>query len=231
MQPHGAQLTAELDPNSSVAVLLSGGLDSAILTATLANRHPSVQPIYIRTDVVWAPEEESACAAFLQEAASPALAPLVRLTMPLGDIYTGHWSITGQSTPDATTPDEAVFLPGRNALLLVKAVVWCQKHDVRQLAIAPLATNPFDDAQPEFFQLFAAAMASGYGRHVTLARPFAQLHKREVMGIGKGLPLELTFSCISPRAGLHCGICNKCHERKEAFRAAEMIDRTEYFTD
>jgi 7-cyano-7-deazaguanine synthase len=228
MQQQDSEPTSELDPAEGVAVLLSGGLDSAILAATLAKRHPRVQPLYIRTDVVWASEEEAACSQLVKAVTSQALSPLVRLTMPLVDIYASHWSITGQAIPDATTPDEAVFLPGRNALLLVKAIVWCQVNGVCQLALAPLATNPFDDAQPEFFQLFAAAMARGYGSQVMLARPFSHLHKREVMRLGRGLPLELTFSCISPRGGLHCGVCNKCHERKGAFREADMIDQTPY---
>jgi 7-cyano-7-deazaguanine synthase len=221
-------LNSTLNPALPVAVLFSGGLDSAILAATLAKQHPQVQPIYIRTDVVWAYEEELACNAFLDAIQSQTLRPVLRLTMPLGDLYLGHWSITGQAIPDAASPDEAVFLPGRNALLLIKAVVWCQKNAVAQLALAPLASNPFDDAQPVFFQRFEEAMAAGYGARVALTRPFAHLHKREVMRLGRELPLELTFSCISPRGGLHCGKCNKCHERKEAFRLADIPDRTQY---
>jgi 7-cyano-7-deazaguanine synthase len=219
---------SELEAAAPVAVLMSGGLDSAILAATLGKRHSRVQPIYIRTDVVWAHEEELACEAFLKELNVPAIGKLLRLTMPLSDVYQGHWSITGQATPDAATPDEAVFLPGRNALLLMKAIVWCQMADIPQIALAPLASNPFDDAQPEFFELFSKAMATGYGKRVSIARPFAHLHKREVMLLGRGLRLELTFSCIAPQAGLHCGTCNKCHERKEAFRDADMPDKTRY---
>lgn len=221
-------LNPELNPALPVGVLVSGGLDSAILAAHLARQHPQVQPIYIHTDVVWAYEEEAACSAFLAALKLPAISPLLRLTMPLGDIYSGHWSITGQATPDASTPDEAVFLPGRNALLLIKPIVWCQKNGVSQLALAPLASNPFDDAQPDFFTKLEEAMAAGYGAKVTLARPFSNLHKPDVMRLGRGLPLELTFSCISPRAGLHCGACNKCHERKVAFRDADMPDKTAY---
>jgi 7-cyano-7-deazaguanine synthase len=48
------------------------------------------------------------------------------------------------------------------------------------------------------------------------------------MELGSELPLALTFSCISPRGGLHCGACNKCAERQAAFRAAEMADETRY---
>ena len=36
-------------------------------------------------------------------------------------------------------PDEAVFLPGRNALLTIKAALWCQMHGINELAVATLA--------------------------------------------------------------------------------------------
>jgi 7-cyano-7-deazaguanine synthase len=48
------------------------------------------------------------------------------------------------------------------------------------------------------------------------------------MRLGAGLPLEHSFSCIEPMAGLHCGRCNKCGERKAAFRMADMNDPTCY---
>ena len=35
--------------------------------------------------------------------------------------------------------------------------------------------------------------------------------------LGRRYPLDLTFSCIAPRDGVHCGQCNKCAERQAAF--------------
>ena len=48
------------------------------------------------------------------------------------------------------------------------------------------------------------------------------------MRLGRDYPLGLTFSCIAPERGLHCGGCNKCAERQEAFRDAGMADPTRY---
>jgi 7-cyano-7-deazaguanine synthase len=48
------------------------------------------------------------------------------------------------------------------------------------------------------------------------------------MELGRGLPLELTFSCLRPADQLHCGACNKCAERQAAFQAAGMRDGTRY---
>ena len=79
------------------------------------------------------------------------------LDMPLADVYLNHWSVTGRDVPDAATPDEAVYLPGRNALLVIKAAVWCGLNGIDELAMAPLGSNPFADATPEFFHGFEQA--------------------------------------------------------------------------
>ena len=61
-----------------------------------------------------------------------------------------------------------------------------------------------------------------------LIRPFESLRKADVLARGRHLPLHLTFSCINPIDGRHCGGCNKCAERKKGFRDAGLIDRTVY---
>jgi 7-cyano-7-deazaguanine synthase len=121
-----------------------------------------------------------------------------------------------------------VFLPGRNALLLIKAAVWCQLHGVEELALAPLGTSPFADASDEFLDDFQAALNHGVIGKLSLLRPFGKMTKRQVMELGRQIPLALTFSCISPVDHLHCGRCNKCAERQSAFRDADMKDGTRY---
>ena len=216
------------DSPSRTGVLISGGLDSCILVGHLLTEGHFVQPFYIRTGVTWQPCELAATQRFLATIASPRLAPLVMLDLPVADIYDSHWSLTGRNVPDAKSDDEAVFLPGRNALLLVKAAVWCQLHHVEQLALAPLGTSPFGDASSEFVARFQDAMNFGAARSLKIALPFAALNKRRVMELGRNLPLEHTFSCIAPVDGLHCGLCNKCAERKQAFAIAEIADPTIY---
>jgi 7-cyano-7-deazaguanine synthase len=212
----------------SVGVLASGGLDSAILVAHLLAQGQRVEPIYIRSGLVWQTAELAALQRFLAAVATDRLGELVLLDLPLGDLYRGHWSVTGDNPPAADSPDEAVFLPGRNALLLVKAAVWCQLRGIGQLALAPLGTSPFEDASEAFFRDFQAAINRGVKQPVRLVRSFGQMTKRQVMQLGRELPLELTFSCIAPVGELHCGRCNKCAERQAAFHEAAIVDRTIY---
>lgn len=217
--------------DNTIGVLASGGLDSSILIGDLLRQRRRVQPFYVRTGLVWQSEELPALERFLGAIATNDLAELVVVDLPLGDLYDGHWSLTGHNTPAADSPDEAVFLPGRNALLLVKPAVWCQLNRIGELAWAPLGTSPFDDASEAFLHDFQAALNRGSPSPVRLLLPFGNMNKRQVMTLGHGLPLELTFSCISPINHLHCGRCNKCAERQAAFRDAALVDKTRYSTN
>jgi 7-cyano-7-deazaguanine synthase len=214
--------------NQPLAVLCSGGLDSAILLAEALHHCPAVHPLYVRFGLAWEEVEMSHLRRFLVAVAHPSLRPLVVLQQPVTDLYGKHWSLTGQNVPDAQSPDEAVFLPGRNVLLLAKTMLWCHLHDVPQLALAPLGSNPFPDATPAFFQAYSAAVNQSVGGAVRVLLPYGDLHKTDVLHRGAGLPLQHTFSCIRPIDGQHCGVCNKCAERQKGFREAGLTDPTPY---
>lgn len=219
--------------SSPIAVLTSGGLDSAILVAHLSRQSPDcmITPIYLQCGLRWEIVELDYLQHYLNEIAPkfPNLQSLVILEQPTQDLYGKHWSTSGEGVPDARTPDEAVYLPGRNLILTLKGLLWCHLHDVSQLALGVLGSNPFPDATPEFFTNFANAVGQGVdNRALQIIRPFGNMHKSEVMLLGKNLPLQWSFSCIQPIDNKHCGKCNKCAERKKAFADAGMTDPTFY---
>lgn len=211
-----------------LAVLVSGGLDSAILLGEAVRLRPAVYPLYMRCGLFWEEVEQHHLQRFLQALAGPALKPLHVLHVPTADLHGNHWSVTGQGTPDATTRDEAVFLPGRNVLLLSKAMLWCHLHGVPAVALGLLASNPFPDATPAFFAAFEAVVNQAVEGRVRVLQPYRGLHKAEVMHRARGLPLQHTFSCIRPIGGKHCGGCNKCAERRKAFVDSGLPDPTPY---
>jgi 7-cyano-7-deazaguanine synthase len=213
--------------HDTLAALVSGGLDSAILLGDTLRRQPVV-PIYVRFGLNWESVEYSHLERYLTALACPALKPLVTLDEPIADVYGSHWSVTGQGVPLIGTADEAVFLPGRNVLLLAKSMLWCHLHGVSAIALGSLQTNPFPDATPEFFCGFQEIVNRAVGGKVEVRLPFGGMKKAAVMAVGNGLPLEHTFSCVSPRNALHCGRCNKCGERRDAFADAGTADPTVY---
>jgi 7-cyano-7-deazaguanine synthase len=73
-------------------------------------------------------------------------------------------------------------------------------------------------------------MSLGLAHDIRIDAPFATKEKSDVikMGVELGIPLELTLSCMNPRGGLHCGMCSKCRERRDAFNEAGIDDPTRY---
>jgi 7-cyano-7-deazaguanine synthase len=210
------------------AVLVSGGLDSAILCVDMLREFSRVHPIYIRSGLRWEDAEIAALRRFLAEVGNDRIDRLVLLDEPIAEVYGAHWSTAGGNVPGSETADEAVYLPGRNLLLTIKASVWCRLRGVGTIALGSLGSNPFPDSTPEFFTRLEAVISQAMGGGPRLIRPFATLSKAEVVARGRRLPLHLTISCIDPKHGRHCGRCNKCAERKKGFRDAGMADLTPY---
>ena len=80
---------------SPIGLLLSGGLDSAILLGTLVGQGRRVQPFYVRSQLFWEPEELQAARRSVEAISSPLVDDLVVLDLPLADLYDDHWSVTG----------------------------------------------------------------------------------------------------------------------------------------
>jgi 7-cyano-7-deazaguanine synthase len=222
---------------AAALVLLSGGLDSAVLVAHVAAEGGRVHPVYVTAGLAWEPQEQAVVERLL---AAPPLAgrvePLATLDMTMRDVYAPtHWAIVG-TPPAYDTPDEDVYLVGRNLSLLSKAGVLAARRGIGRLVLGPLAGNPFPDATPQFFDAMARALSLGLAHGVVIEAPFATWDKDDVIrrGVELGVPFALTLSCMQPVRGrvrggvVHCGQCSKCRERRDAFAAVGMADPAEY---
>jgi 7-cyano-7-deazaguanine synthase len=216
----------------SAAVLFSGGLDSAVLAAEALRQGP-VRVIYVKAGFAWEAEERAMAERLF--AAPPfrgAIAPMAVLHFDMRDVFKpSHWALRGEP-PAFDTPDEDVYLHGRNVILLSKAAVFLAADGASEsrVLMGTLSGNPFPDATAEFFAAMARALSLGLARPLSVETPFAFLRKSDVIrkGVELGVPLELTLSCMQPKDGMHCGRCSKCRERRDAFREAGVEDPTPY---
>lgn len=230
---------ADASANSS-AVLFSGGLDSAVLLADVAaaaraGRRGPVFPLYVSVGFAWEREERRVAAGLLATAPFAGIRDLIELSFDMRDVFPAtHWAVRG-TPPAYDTPDEDVYIDGRNVILLSKAAVYMgaavrPRPSAVTLFIGPLAGNPFPDATPAFFTALSRALSLGLALSIDVEAPLAAMHKSEVIrrGAELGVPLAQTLSCMNPRDGAHCGACSKCRERRDAFREAGVADPTVY---
>jgi 7-cyano-7-deazaguanine synthase len=207
---------------------VSGGLDSIVLLRETLRRHRVVQPLYVRAGLRWERIERARLNRLLRLLAAPGLLPLASIDVPMIDLYRGHWSTSGRGAPGYDDGDASVYIPGRNISLFAKAATFCALNGIPVLVSGILNANPFPDGSPAFLRAMERALGRGLGVRFRIATPFRRITKDRVVGMGRDLPLHLTFSCISPRGGRHCGDCCKCKERIDAFVLAGVADRTSY---
>ncbi len=182
------------------------------------------QPVYVGVGLAWEKAERETIARFVEAAGlNGRVRPLVVLTVDMTDVYpTTHWAVQGRP-PGYHTPDEDVYLPGRNVILLGKTAVFCAASGIGRIVIGTLDHNPFPDATPAFRAAMQAALSLGLGHELSIDAPYARTSKAERHPPGHrarraaGAHAVVHAARRSRGDFVHCGLCSKCRERHLAF--------------
>ena len=203
-------------PRPKVLVLASGGVESGLLVREALKGGREVTPLYVKCGFIWEKTELARLKRLLARLKTSKLKPLVVARADARALYGRHWSLDGAKVPGRKTPDSAVYLEGRNVLLLSQAGVVCARRGIPEILIGTLAANPFPDGKETFFDASGQWLAAGLGRRIRVKAPFRRLRKAEIARRAGRDFLALTFSCIHPQGKQPCGKCNKCAEREKA---------------
>ena len=227
-------------------VLLSGGLDSCVVAA-LGKRYGwdlhALSVLYGQRH-----EVETTIAKLI---ARDLELPLTEISIPLKAI--SESSLLGTSPIATRTPEELrqdkklnpACVPGRNTVLISLAVAYAEQHDLGRIFIGATAEDHagFPDCRLAYFEAWSQLGTLALGRPLKVTAPFVLARKSEVVEIGVRLeaPLEKTISCYQPeeldwnghrylRHG-HCGRCDACIVRRDAWATAGIPDPTTYKVD
>jgi 7-cyano-7-deazaguanine synthase len=202
------------------------------MAAMALERGETIWPLYVKQGFIWEDEEIAATQRFLENLPREFAPQAQGLTVGRVEAPKGHasrWAFDEDvEAPGAQSPDEAVYLPGRNLSLLTQGALLANSVGVVRLQLGLLAGNPFSDSTPEFLRSFEATADAAMGRRLRVETPLSHLTKMEVLMRGIRFDLSETLSCIRPRGGEHCGACNKCAERLLAFKRAGLNDPARY---
>ena len=181
-----------------VLILLSGGLDSAVVLAAAIKDH-ECEAIGFDYDQPHAIELDRA-----EEIAEHYGVPFVRIGLP--------------AMLNAKIDD--VVFAGRNLVLASLAIATAQARGMDAIAIGCNASDwpRFPDCRPPFWSAVRTA-AEAYG--IAVLTPLTHHSKQDVASAARrlGVPIDLTWSCYAPRDGSPCGECLACKTRDEALSA------------
>lgn len=202
---------------SKSVVLLSGGLDSAVLLAHVRN---TVGGFVHALSIDYGQRHRRELWSAYQLAHFYGATHEV-VTLPK-EVFAGS-SLTGADLPVAGA---ATVVPGRNLAFVGIAISTCVRTGADRLWLAPTADDRavYPDCRDEFLTHLGVACERGYG--VTAEAPFVFWSKRQVVERGRELmvPFDMTWSCYAPvgfrpsapASGVPCGKCGACVLRAES---------------
>ena len=230
------------DKTKTAVVLLSGGIDSATVTAFAIKQGFKIQALTFSygqrhsSEILFA---EKLCGFFkvlrhivieipAQIFSSSALSSESGIAVPKNrDI-----------SSDINNDIPSTYVPGRNILFLSYALSYAESVNSRNIFIGANAVDysGYPDCRPEFLAAFESMANIGTkagvtGDKFTIHAPLLTLKKSEIIrqGIEMGVDYSFTQSCYDPGDdGTSCGECDSCQIRRKGFIEAGVTDPTIY---
>lgn len=237
--------------NTSVILLLSGGLDTSILWDILMRKyHLNVYPLFLRRGQIRMPLEEKSVDFFAKFYSNqyPMLyhkpQKLTALIPPL-EI---RWKITRYGRLEIKkTPKTLLGIPTYSSLLVNYAVQYAYFLEVnKKIKIRNIFCSfmPIDGTNFKYETLTALRsnmynicnLTNDYSWQFTslpLEKELGFFFEKETLikwAKKYNLPIEKSNSCIK-YSYYHCGTCGYCLFRKKSFKESSIYDKTIYLSD
>lgn len=205
--------------NFRIVLLLSGGIDSSTMALLLSNEGFDVFPLYVDYGHKAALQESHACLEIcnfleLRKPKSVKIRSLGRISKNL-----------------LTSKSGSPFFPFRNLILASIGALYANEMNCNAIAIGIIGGGSitFPDCTEEFIKALSQVLELSIDKSILVYAPFLDFDKAEVMNYGfhHNFPYRLTYSCFWGEPE-HCGQCNSCLSRKQAFKVLDKNDKTRY---
>jgi 7-cyano-7-deazaguanine synthase len=226
--------TASVSAVPRAVILVSGGMDSAVVLAMARERGFECYAL----SVAYGQRHTSELAAAARVAESLGARQHKTVVVDLRSI--GGSALTADiDVPEAPAAGIPVtYVPARNTIMLSVALGWAEVLGANDLfcGVNAVDYSGYPDCRPAFIEAFetlanVATKAGVEGHGLRVHAPLMRMGKGDIVreGLRLGVDFAATVSCYQADAdGRACGRCDACRLRAEGFTAAGVADPTRY---
>jgi 7-cyano-7-deazaguanine synthase len=221
-------------------VLLSGGLDSATVSAIAKSEGYELYALSFSYGQRHIIELEAARRVAAAVGVKDHRIAKIDLRVFGGSALTADIDVPkGRDSDEMSHGIPITYVPARNTIFLSFALAWAEVLGSSDIFIGvnALDYSGYPDCRPEFIEAFEkmanlATKAGVEGRQaLKIHTPLIALTKAQIIhrGLELGVDYGLTSSCYDPAAdGAPCGQCDSCLLRQKGFRENGMKDPLAY---
>jgi 7-cyano-7-deazaguanine synthase len=229
--------------NKPVVAVLSGGLDSSVMTMLLVAKYGADNVSAVSYDYGQKQRVELEKAFELCNALR-IKHKILNLGI-LGDIAKPMSANIGGTSVDMPTiedvlgdPQPVTYVPFRNMILLSLTMSYAEVQNASHVFTGLQVHDEYGywDTSQRFVDSLNDVASQNRSHKVSIVAPFSHLSKQEeiklCLELGKEQLLLSTLSCYNPNnEGASCGTCPTCAERIANFAKAGIADPIKYQTD
>ena len=226
--------------SKSAVVLVSGGMDSAVVLALAKEAGFAPHALSVRYGQRHTSELDAAARV------ARSLGAIVHKTVNVDLRSIGGSALTDEDIQVPTDADGHVigqgipstYVPARNTIMLSVALGWAEVLGSTDLfcGVNAVDYSGYPDCRPEFIAGFEAlanlaTKAGVEGSRFRVHAPLMRMSKADIAreGLRLGVDFAQTVSCYQADAdGRACGHCDACRLRAQGFAEAGLVDPTRY---
>ncbi len=230
----------DISTNRPAVVLVSGGMDSAVVLAIARAAGFDVHALSVRYGQRHTSELDAA------ERVAKALGAVAHKTVVVDLRSIGGSALTDDAIEVPDDSDGHVigdsipstYVPARNTIMLSVALGWAEVLGATDIfcGVNAVDYSGYPDCRPEFIAGFEqlanlATKAGVEGSRFSVHAPLMRMGKDDIVREGRrlGVNFAQTVSCYrADAAGRACGHCDACRLRAQGFIDAGVTDPTHY---